>query len=127
MATIFPSSPTFPGQEQPAGEAAVANPEAVASSSTSSSGWHSSGSIGPFFGVMSVLTVLAVISCVVGRIYSRRVAANTPLDSIKQRSCSGWVKRQLSRCTDGIPSKMAKMKFWRKEGENDDDAAHPQA
>ncbi|KAL3716647.1 hypothetical protein ACJRO7_008260 [Eucalyptus globulus] len=127
MATIFPSSPAFPGQQQPAGEAAVANPEAVASSSTSSSGWQSSGSIGPFFGVMSVLTVLAVVSCVVGRIYSRRATANTPLDSIKQRSCSGWVKRQFDRCTDCIPAKMARMKVWRKQGENNDAAAHPEA
>lgn len=131
MATIFPSSPTFPGQQQPAGESVVANPEAVASSSTSSSGWHSSGSIGPFFGVISVLTILAIISCVVGRIYSRRVAANTPLDTIKQRSCSGWVKRQFGQCTEGIPVKVAwgrkVMTVWRKDGENDDAAAHPEA
>ncbi|XP_030521540.2 uncharacterized protein LOC115734768 [Rhodamnia argentea] len=104
MATIFPSAPPFPGQQQPAGEAAVANPEAVASSSTSSSGWHSSGSIVPFFVVISMLAVLAIISCMVGRIYSRRVAAKTPLDSIKQRSCLGWVKRQFGRCTDCIPA-----------------------
>ncbi|XP_030439726.2 uncharacterized protein LOC115661633 [Syzygium oleosum] len=134
MATIFPSSPTFPGQQQPAGEAAVANPEAVASASTStsSSGWQSSGSIGPFFGVISVLTVLAIISCVVGRIYSRRVAANTPLDTIKQKSCSGWVKRQFGQCTDCIPASVVwgrkVVMSWRKDGKNDDAAAaQPQA
>ncbi|KAI3440543.1 uncharacterized protein J3R85_003294 [Psidium guajava] len=131
MATIFPSAPAFPGQQQPAGEAAVANPEAVASASTSSNGWNSSGSIVPFFAVISVLAVLAIISCAVGRIYSRRVAANTPLDSIKQRSCSGWVKRQFGQCTDCIPANVVwgrkVMMIWRKDGANDDAAAHPQA
>lgn len=62
---------------------------------TSSSTWQSSGSIGPFFAVITVLTVLAVLSCYLGRMWNRR--APTPLESIKGRGCFGWVKRRCGR------------------------------
>lgn len=68
------------------------------SSTTSSS---SSGSLGPFFAVISVLTFLAVVSCAVGRICVRRrtkgtaVVAITPLDTIKH---GGWLGRLKLRC-----------------------------
>ncbi|CAO2818417.1 unnamed protein product [Amaranthus hypochondriacus] len=59
--------------------------------------WHNNtynkGSIGPFFGVISVLAVLAIISCLVGRFWLGK--ENTPLESIKHRgSCCGWIKRR---------------------------------
>ncbi|XP_057517397.1 uncharacterized protein LOC130798433 [Amaranthus tricolor] len=58
--------------------------------------WHNNtnkGSIGPFFGVISVLAVLAIISCLVGRFWIGK--ENTPLESIKHRgSCCGWLKRR---------------------------------
>ncbi|KAK4350405.1 hypothetical protein RND71_029718 [Anisodus tanguticus] len=81
-------------QQQP--QQLVLYPEAVPNSV-----WHSSGSIGPFFAVISVLTVLAILSCIVGRYCTNRKPA-TPLDSIKQRDCGfGWVKGKLWwRCTN---------------------------
>lgn len=93
MATT--STPMPDQQQQPIGNTLANNPETVPRSS-----WHSSsGSIGPFFAVISVLAVLAVLSCVFGRIYSRRRATLvTPLESIKGRSgcsCFGWVKRKF--------------------------------
>ncbi|KAL7617542.1 uncharacterized protein LOC111915688 [Lactuca sativa] len=61
----------------------------------------SSGSIGPFFAVMSVLMVLTILSCVFGRIYGRQ-AAEAPLDKvIKSRDCFGWLKGRLSHCMVG--------------------------
>lgn len=82
-------------QQQPIGNTLANNPEAVPSSSC----YSSSGSIGPFFAVISVLTVFAVLSCVFGRIYSRRQATLvTTCESIKGRSgcsCFGWVKRKF--------------------------------
>lgn len=95
------TSTTMPDQQQqPLGDQTLANPEAVPSSS-----WHSSsaGSIGPFFAVISVLTILAVLSCIFGRMYSRRQATLvTPLESIKGESlgcsCIGWAKRKLMTC-----------------------------
>lgn len=71
-----------PEQQQQAGPEAV--PEASA--------WESSGSIGPFFGVISVLTILAVLSCYLGRKWNPRPL--TPLESIENdsRSCFWWLK-----------------------------------
>ncbi|KAI3807385.1 hypothetical protein L1987_23312 [Smallanthus sonchifolius] len=62
---------------------------------------QSSGSIGPFFAVISVLMVVVILSCVVGRIYSRR-AMEEPLDRvIKRRDCFWWLKGRLWRCVAG--------------------------
>ncbi|KAF3437937.1 hypothetical protein FNV43_RR20693 [Rhamnella rubrinervis] len=93
------TSTTMPDQQQqPIGNTLASNPEAVPSSSS----WHSSsGSIGPCFAVISVIALLAVLSCVFGRIFSRRRATLvTPLESIKGRpgcSCFGWVMRKFIR------------------------------
>ncbi|KAK9278690.1 hypothetical protein L1049_028264 [Liquidambar formosana] len=85
MATTSP----LPDQQQPQ-ESAVNNPVAA-----SSSAWHNSGSIGPFFAVISVLTVLAILSCLLGRICAKREV--TPLEN-KYGSCFGWLKRKCRRC-----------------------------
>ncbi|CAJ1944302.1 unnamed protein product [Sphenostylis stenocarpa] len=66
------------------------DPEAVPST-TSSSAWKSSGSVGPFFAVMSVLVIVAVLSCYLGRKWNRR--PKTPLESIRGRGFFGWLKR----------------------------------
>ncbi|KAL3374768.1 hypothetical protein AABB24_006326 [Solanum stoloniferum] len=73
-------STIWPNEQQP--QQSVPYPEAVPNSA-----WHSSGSIGPFFAVISVLTILAILSCLVGR-YCRNQERATPLHSIKQRDCS---------------------------------------
>ncbi|XP_057951457.1 uncharacterized protein LOC131146121 [Malania oleifera] len=82
-----------PQQGTAAGAAATAieNPEAAVSGGS----WQQSGSIGPFFAVISVLAVLAVLSCVVGRSFAGREAI--PLRRISMESCRGcslvaWVK-----------------------------------
>ncbi|KAF2325504.1 hypothetical protein GH714_029628 [Hevea brasiliensis] len=53
------------------------------------------GSIGPFFGVISVLAVLAILSCILGRICSRRAVA--PPNTFNHKGCLGWVKRRIRR------------------------------
>lgn len=75
-------------------------PQQVLVPSTSQDGggnWHSSGSIAPFFAVISVLTVLAILSCVVGRICRNRrrqlPSTTPPLDCVKQRGCRAWMRR----------------------------------
>ncbi|TXG51537.1 hypothetical protein EZV62_024061 [Acer yangbiense] len=80
-------------QQQPV----EANSQGVSSGGDSSS----TGSIGPFFAVISVLTLFAIISCVLGRYCRHRGAVETPLDSIKGGSCLGWVKRRWRRCMAG--------------------------
>nr|GMC73837.1 transmembrane protein [Ipomoea batatas]GME15775.1 transmembrane protein [Ipomoea batatas]GME19404.1 transmembrane protein [Ipomoea batatas] len=66
--------------------------------SSTSQDWHSSGSIRPFFAVISVLTLLAILSCVLGRICRnrrRQLSSSTPppLDCVKQKGCHGWMRR----------------------------------
>ncbi|KAJ1392316.1 hypothetical protein SESBI_35861 [Sesbania bispinosa] len=81
--------------EQGSGEAlSTSNPEAVP---VSTSAWQSSGSIGPFFVVMFVITILAVLSCYLGRRWSPSPRATTPfpLESIT-RDYFGWMFR---KCT----------------------------
>ncbi|KAL5818051.1 hypothetical protein ACOSQ3_026429 [Xanthoceras sorbifolium] len=93
------STSLLPNQQQPVEGEVEPNSQGVPTAGSSSS-----GSIGPFFAVISVLTVLAIISCVLGR-YCRRggvgVVAETPLDSIKGGGCLGWVKRRWRRCMAG--------------------------
>ncbi|CAK9147859.1 unnamed protein product [Ilex paraguariensis] len=81
-----------PLPEEQQSQDTVPNPEAVSSSAAS-------GSIGPFFAVISVLTVLAILSCILSRICKRRVV--TPLESIKHVGCFRWLKRRCSRCVAG--------------------------
>lgn len=87
MATSGSSTILQPEQQQQAGTG-----EGVPSSST----WQSSGSIAPFFAVITVLTILAVLSCYLSRMWNRKEL--TPLESIKGRGCFGWVKRRCRRC-----------------------------
>ena len=82
MATPALSSIVEPEQQQ-------AEPEAVAVPSTSA--WKSSGSVGPFFAVITVLIILSVLSCYLGRKWNRR--PKTPLESIRGRGFFGWLKR----------------------------------
>ncbi|KAJ9174106.1 hypothetical protein P3X46_017169 [Hevea brasiliensis] len=88
-----------PGQQPPA-DGEIQQPSVPVAVSASSSAWHSSGSIGPFFGVISVLAVLAILSCFVGRICSRRAVAPPP-DNIKHRGYLGWMKRRSRWCWGG--------------------------
>lgn len=61
--------------------------------------WKSSGSIGPFFAVISVLTLLSVLSCYLGRICSRR-SEETPLQN---GNCLSFLKRKLQRpCVEDV-------------------------
>lgn len=69
---------------------------------------YSSGNIGPFFAVISVLVVLTVLSCFLGRICARRrrqrsgvVAEVNPLEMIKSRGPLGWLRRKWTRCLTG--------------------------
>lgn len=68
---------------------------------------YSSGSIGPFFGVISVLVVLAVFSCFLRRICARLrqktvlVAEVNPLEMIKSGGLLGWLRRKWRRCLSG--------------------------
>ncbi|XP_057515005.1 uncharacterized protein LOC130796654 [Actinidia eriantha] len=86
MAT--PGPPYFPNQQQT--QDSVPNPD---------SSWHSSGSIGPFFAVISVLAVLAILSCVLGRIFTAWAA--TPSETIKQRGFFGCLKGRWRWRTGG--------------------------
>lgn len=94
------TTPMFPNQEQPQlQQQEVPFPQAVPSNA-----WHNnnnnkttSGSIGPFFAVISVLAVLAIISCLLGRFWIGK--EETPLESIKYRgSCFDRLRRRIRRC-----------------------------
>ncbi|PKA53863.1 hypothetical protein AXF42_Ash011343 [Apostasia shenzhenica] len=50
--------------------------------------YHSSGSIGPFFAVISVIVVLAALSCVFGRV----CASETTESPDSSYSCLEWMK-----------------------------------
>ncbi|XP_050236229.1 uncharacterized protein LOC126686227 [Mercurialis annua] len=108
MASVITS---LPGQQPPAMAGQIEQqpsnyiPQAV--SSTSGANWHSSsGSIGPFFGVISVLVVLAILSCILGRVCSRRVEAAAagvrPSETAAtRRGYFGWMKRKSRWCRGG--------------------------
>ncbi|KAI5441323.1 hypothetical protein KIW84_010692, partial [Lathyrus oleraceus] len=89
MATAAFSSLLQPEKQQTSSGEAIPTP-------SSSSAWQSSGSIGPFFAVIVILTILAVLSCYLSRMCRRREL--TPLESIKGRGCFGWVKRRCRNC-----------------------------
>ena len=88
------------------GSSSLAAGAAAAASSSSSSTTSTSGSIGPFFAVISVLTFLAIASCVVGRICIRRRCQTmtavpvvvTPLDTIKHGRWLCWLKLKCRHC-----------------------------
>ncbi|XP_019451962.1 PREDICTED: uncharacterized protein LOC109354062 [Lupinus angustifolius] len=88
MATSTPSLILEQEQQQQTTSEAVSN----------SSSWQSSGSVGPFFAVVSVLTILAFLSCYLGRRCRNSPRAPTPLESITGRGCFGWVKSMCRQC-----------------------------
>ncbi|RDX74727.1 putative calcium-binding protein CML15, partial [Mucuna pruriens] len=85
MATPELSSIVQPEQQQAGSDQAV----------PSTSAWQSSGSVGPFFAVMSVLLILSLLSCYLGRKWNRR--PKTPLESIRGRGFFGWLKRRIAK------------------------------
>ncbi|XP_022737348.1 uncharacterized protein LOC111290315 [Durio zibethinus] len=101
MESAISTLPQVQGQQQ--GDIGSSQAAAAAAATAASSSSSSSGSIGPFFAVISVLTVLAIVSCVVGRICIRRRTAVpvTPLDTIKDGGCLGWLKRKCRHCMAG--------------------------
>ncbi|XP_007037748.2 PREDICTED: uncharacterized protein LOC18604961 [Theobroma cacao] len=102
-------------QQQQQGDIGSSQGAAAASSSSSSA-----GSIGPFFAVISILTFLAIVSCVVGRICVRRrtAAPVTPLDTIKHGGCLGWLKRKCRHCMAGEVEVGAKVMSFGEETNN---------
>lgn len=79
-------------QQQQQQEAALIYQNAVANNGVS----HSSGSVGPVLAVLSVITILGVIACVLGRICAGRLfSANSKYD------CVGWMERRCASCLDG--------------------------
>ncbi|WCJ22028.1 hypothetical protein M5689_004134 [Euphorbia peplus] len=90
---------SLPGQQPLAAAGQIVQPninipQAQAVPSTSYSNWHSSGSIGPFFGVISVLAVLAILSCILGRVCTG--GARAPLHNVKFRGYTypRWMRRK---------------------------------
>eukprot|EP01018_Ginkgo_biloba_P009503 Gb_30603 [translate_table: standard] len=79
---------SMPLQQQPI----VVYPQAV----SSNGGSHSNGSVGPVLAVLSVITILGVLACVMGRVCAGRlVSANSKYD------CVGWMERRCASCIDG--------------------------
>ncbi|XP_054820191.1 uncharacterized protein LOC129319218 [Prosopis cineraria] len=102
MATPASSSILQPEQQQQqagTGEAQIPT-MTTAEAVPSPSAWKSSGSVGPFLAVISVLTVLAVLSCYLGRKWNPRPL--TPLESIENRGCFGWLKLLRRRCIPAL-------------------------
>ncbi|MED6192272.1 hypothetical protein PIB30_008478 [Stylosanthes scabra] len=96
MSSAIVSSSSPPSIVEPEQQQAAA--ESAEYSSSGGSAWNSSGSVAPFFVVVSVLAVLAVVSCYLGRRLNGR--ARTPLESITGgRGCFGWVKRMCKKCS----------------------------
>ncbi|CAL9100747.1 unnamed protein product [Musa textilis] len=55
---------------------------------------HRSGSLGPFFAVISAIVILTVFSCVFGRVCASRVVGPDA-----SYDCVGWTRRRWSWCT----------------------------
>lgn len=62
---------------------------AIYPQAASSGDYHSSGSVGPFFAVLAVITVLTALSCVLGRVCARQAGG---LDS--RYDCLEWMRRR---------------------------------
>lgn len=81
-----------PLQQQQQQQAALVYQNAV----SNNGGSHSNGSVGPVLAVLSVITILGVIACVLGRICAGRLfTADSKYD------CVGWMERRCSSCLDG--------------------------
>ncbi|CAE5964077.1 unnamed protein product [Arabidopsis arenosa] len=139
MASSSSSSSLFPTQQQPQQQLGgneitptATNVNLIAAPDAPNH--YSSGSIGPFFAVISVLVVLAVLSCFLGRICARRrqrtvlVAEVNPLEMIKSGGLLGWLKRKWRRCLAGDVEAGAKVADCAsKETPKDDDQTHLEA
>ncbi|CAL9240607.1 unnamed protein product [Arabidopsis halleri] len=112
MASSSSSSSLFPTQQQPQQQLGGNEFQPTATNANliaapNAPNHYSSGSIGPFFAVISVLVVLAVLSCFLGRICARRrqrtvlVAEVNPLEMIKSGGLLGWLRRKWRRCLAG--------------------------
>ncbi|KAF7136308.1 hypothetical protein RHSIM_Rhsim08G0149000 [Rhododendron simsii] len=86
METPPPPPPYMPDQQQ-IEEAQLPYPVAASANSTPR---YTSGSIGPFFAVIFVLAILAILSCVFESIFVGQ--DNTPSESINHGSCFRWLK-----------------------------------
>lgn len=85
-------NPALQQQQQQQQQAALIYQNAVANNG----GSHSNGSVGPVLAVLSVITILGVIACVLGRICAGRLfSANSKYD------CVGWMERRCASCIDG--------------------------
>ncbi|KAB1212726.1 hypothetical protein CJ030_MR5G009768 [Morella rubra] len=119
------TSSALPEQQQQQPGETLTSPQAVTTNA-----WQSSGSIGPFFAVISVLTVLAILSCVLGRLCARRARDSvTPLEIVSDAGCFGWAKRKCRQCMAGDVDVGAKtMAFGRESNDckvKDGDVQHP--
>lgn len=120
MASSSSSSSLFLNQQQPQQQLGGNEIEPTATNTNliaapEAPNHYSSGSIGPFFAVISVLVVLAVLSCFLGRICARRrqstvlVAEVNPLEMIKSGGLLGWLRRKWRRCLAGDIEAAAKV------------------
>lgn len=112
MASSSSNSSLFPTQQQPQQQLGGNEFQPTATNvnliaAPKAPNHYSSGSIGPFFAVISVLVVLAVLSCFLGRICARRrqrtvlVAEVNPLEMIKSGGFLGWLRRKWRRFLAG--------------------------
>uniref|UniRef100_A0A1J3EHF1 Uncharacterized protein n=1 Tax=Noccaea caerulescens TaxID=107243 RepID=A0A1J3EHF1_NOCCA len=113
MTSTSSSTSLYPTQQQPQQplgsnyeiEPTATNANLVAAQNAPNH--YSSGSIGPFFAVISAIVLLAAFSCFLGRICARRrqktvaVAQVNPLDMINGGGLLGWLRRKWSRCLAG--------------------------
>lgn len=90
------TSPLLQDQQQTPGS--VPNPPQKTSAAAASF-----GNIVPFIVVICIVAVISIVSCVVGRIYSRRVALSTPLQSGVNINIKpgNWVERIKKRFRRG--------------------------
>ncbi|KAF9625794.1 hypothetical protein IFM89_027126 [Coptis chinensis] len=78
------ASASFPEQQEEPQQ--VMYPEAVS---------NNNGSVGPFFAVMSVLAVITLLSCILGRFLARR--SGNPLN-IRYVDCYWWFRIKFCCC-----------------------------
>ncbi|KAG0453743.1 hypothetical protein HPP92_025047 [Vanilla planifolia] len=78
------------------------------------------GSIGPLIGVLTVIIVLGVIACLIGRLCSgRRIAG------IGQYDVEGWMERNFASCINGPPAVLPPLSSSVTEGAAVDGAGSP--
>lgn len=114
METLLPPPPYMPDQQQ-IEEAQLPYPVAASANSTPR---YTSGSIGPFFVVISFLAILAILSCEFRSIFVGR--DNTLSKSINHGGCFGWLKgRRWRRRIGGNCVGVGAMVTVGEKGDND--------